>query len=224
MPPTAVVVVGGLLGGLALLALSHVWIVVLSAAVGAVLFGAGINAGGGWILLFFVLGVAVQYGLIKLGQESEERALEPAASEKSLQPTPPVPAQQVAPPKAPENPIQVGPVKAVTAGTADAGVQAVAPRLRARVTLVSGDGARYTIVDGSLVGRSRSCDVRLSDPAVSRRHFRVRHAQGAWFLQDVGSTGGTFVNGRRVEAVRLNPGDRIQIGSSTFTFYPEDVQ
>jgi Mg-chelatase subunit ChlD/N-acetylmuramoyl-L-alanine amidase len=71
---------------------------------------------------------------------------------------------------------------------------------------------------GLVIGRGSACNLRLEDPAVSRQHARIRHATGAWFIQDLNSGGGTFVNGQRVQATRLNPGDQIQIGSSLFTF------
>jgi pSer/pThr/pTyr-binding forkhead associated (FHA) protein len=76
--------------------------------------------------------------------------------------------------------------------------------------------------DGYQIGRGSACDLRLPDHAISRQHARIRYAQGGWFLQDMDSTGGTFVNGQRVGATRLNPGDSIQIGSATFTFGSED--
>ncbi len=69
---------------------------------------------------------------------------------------------------------------------------------------------------GLLIGRGSGCDLRLQERAVSRQHARFRYAQGAWFIQDLGSSRGTFVNGKRIQATRLNPGDQIQIGSSKF--------
>jgi len=71
---------------------------------------------------------------------------------------------------------------------------------------------------GITIGRGASCRLRLADPAVSRRHARIRFAQGAWFLQDQGSAGGTLVNGQRFTAGRLHTGDRISIGNSTILF------
>jgi hypothetical protein len=68
------------------------------------------------------------------------------------------------------------------------------------------------------IGRSRSADLRLADAKVSRIHARIRYAQGAWYIQDQGSAGGTFVNGQRIQAKRLDNGDRIRIGSSEFEF------
>ncbi len=71
---------------------------------------------------------------------------------------------------------------------------------------------------GLLIGRGSGCNLRLPDSGVSRQHARIRYAAGAWFLQDLGSAAGTFVNGQRVQATRLTSGDQIQIGSSVFTF------
>jgi hypothetical protein len=63
-----------------------------------------------------------------------------------------------------------------------------------------------------LLGRSRSCDVVLSELSVSRRHARLIFRDGKWVLQDLASTNGTLVNGRRVGRCELRPGDRVFIG------------
>lgn len=70
----------------------------------------------------------------------------------------------------------------------------------------------------TLVGRSTVCDVQIYDPKVSRRHFLIRYANGAFFLQDQQSSRGTRVNGEPVTATRLKPGDRIEIGDTTMVF------
>ena len=59
----------------------------------------------------------------------------------------------------------------------------------------------------------------LRDPNVSRRHAELRQATaGDWTIVDLGSTNGVKVNGRRVASTRLNAGDRVTVGSTTFTF------
>jgi hypothetical protein len=65
-----------------------------------------------------------------------------------------------------------------------------------------------------LIGRSSRCDVVLSDPSVSRRHARVIFRDGAWVFQDLGSTNGSTLNGRRVGRGELRPGDRLMLGRS----------
>ena len=88
-------------------------------------------------------------------------------------------------------------------------------------TLVSAGpgGEIYQVRDGSLVGRGAGSDVWLRDRTVSRRHARFRYAQGIWFVQDEGSTGGTLVNSVQVSATRLRPGDRVEFGDAIFTFH-----
>lgn len=63
-----------------------------------------------------------------------------------------------------------------------------------------------------LVGRDRSSDVVLTDPAVSRTHARVVFRGSSWIVQDLESTNGTFLNGARVGRSELRPGDRLVLG------------
>jgi pSer/pThr/pTyr-binding forkhead associated (FHA) protein len=73
----------------------------------------------------------------------------------------------------------------------------------------------------TLIGRSKSCDLRICDPKVSRKHFLIRFGDGAFFLQDQDSSCGTYINGKRVMAQRLNDGDRINLGDTTLVFHIE---
>lgn len=65
-----------------------------------------------------------------------------------------------------------------------------------------------------LVGRSSGCDVVLSDPTVSRTHARLILRDGRWVLQDLGSTNGSRLNGRRVGRCQLRPGDELCLGDA----------
>jgi len=69
-----------------------------------------------------------------------------------------------------------------------------------------------------IIGRSRSCDLRIPHSDSSRRHAEIYRAADGYVLRDLGSTNGTFVNGRPVNEHRLEPGDRIQIAGSEMTF------
>jgi len=81
-------------------------------------------------------------------------------------------------------------------------------------------GQRFSLNQSdTLFGRSTRCDVQIPDQKVSRKHFVVRYAQGGYFLQDQGSTGGTLINGEPVEARRLADGDRIDLGDTTLVFH-----
>jgi hypothetical protein len=85
--------------------------------------------------------------------------------------------------------------------------------------LVSGDGRSYPLSIGStVIGRGDQANLRLPDVGISRRHARLDFDGAQVVLTDLGSTNGTMVNGQRVSAVALNPGDMIQLGTTTLTF------
>jgi len=77
------------------------------------------------------------------------------------------------------------------------------------------------LVGGEMLGRSRGCSVRVLDPRVSRRHAVIVEMFERFLLLDVGSTHGTWVNGRRVKEADLRHGDTIQIGDTRMQFLDE---
>lgn len=92
----------------------------------------------------------------------------------------------------------------------------------AHLELVTGDLPVRIIplpTDNFAIGRGSDSDLQLPDRAVSRTHALIRQAQGMWFLQDQESSGGTFVNGIRTPATRLQDGDEIEIGPFRFVFH-----
>jgi FHA domain/Domain of unknown function (DUF1707) len=64
----------------------------------------------------------------------------------------------------------------------------------------------------AMLGRSRACDLVLADDSVSRRHAMVVREGDRIILTDLGSTNGTFVNGRRITQADVQPGDRLRLG------------
>lgn len=77
-------------------------------------------------------------------------------------------------------------------------------------------GERYPLdQDVLFVGRDLQNDIVVADVEVSRRHARlIRQADGSYLIEDLGSTNGTFVNGRRVAGQQaLKRGDVIMLGS-----------
>lgn len=73
-----------------------------------------------------------------------------------------------------------------------------------------------TLVGPTLIGRADDAGWKIADPAVSRRHARVRVRGQAVFIQDLGSRHGTFVNGSRLkpdEEVEIRQGDVIALGT-----------
>ncbi|MCG8653348.1 MAG: GGDEF domain-containing protein [Pirellulales bacterium] len=80
------------------------------------------------------------------------------------------------------------------------------------------DGMMLLEADQFTVGRDALADLVVPDHSVSRRHAElVRHELG-FFVRDLGSTNGTFVNGQLVEEQQLNSGDTIRFGSFLFRF------
>ncbi len=65
-----------------------------------------------------------------------------------------------------------------------------------------------------VAGRGSAVDLTLRDPGVSRRHFEIENLGDRLTIRDLGSKGGTFVNGRQVSESVLAPGDYIEAGSS----------
>ena len=70
----------------------------------------------------------------------------------------------------------------------------------------------------TLIGRSKDCDIRLTDPNVSRRHAEVRQEGASYWILDLGSTNGVTVNGRRQQRAQLQNEDRITVGSTELVF------
>jgi hypothetical protein len=87
-----------------------------------------------------------------------------------------------------------------------------------QATLTLGGKTRTITAPRALLGRSRECEVRVSDANVSRRHAEIRHEDDAWWVVDLGSTNGTLVNGRRSARERLRNGDTITLGSTEIVF------
>jgi hypothetical protein len=84
------------------------------------------------------------------------------------------------------------------------------------------DGTRHEVKQRRVViGRSRDCDIQLSDANVSRRHAELRQEGASYWIVDLGSTNGMEVNGKRVKRAKLRDGDTITIGSTDVTFSRE---
>ncbi|NTW39931.1 MAG: FHA domain-containing protein [Cellulomonadaceae bacterium] len=67
-----------------------------------------------------------------------------------------------------------------------------------------------------LIGRAPSCTLVLDDDYSSSRHARVFPQDGQWYVEDLGSTNGTFVGRERVEApVAIGVGAQLRVGQST---------
>jgi hypothetical protein len=87
------------------------------------------------------------------------------------------------------------------------------------VLVVDGPGTRHVLEQGSnVLGRGTEADIRLPDTGVSRKHVDVQLDGGTVAVEDLGSTNGTLVNGRRVGRQELADGDVIRIGHSVLVY------
>jgi pSer/pThr/pTyr-binding forkhead associated (FHA) protein len=102
-------------------------------------------------------------------------------------------------------------------GTADATARAGAPPV-ARLRIVEPadqKGKTFDLTDEVTVGRASGCQVALNDPTVSQLHARIFRREGRLYVEDLGSSNGTFVNRKKVAApVAIRRGDRIALGST----------
>lgn len=89
------------------------------------------------------------------------------------------------------------------------------------MALSGGEGRSITVQPGAVIviGRSRTCDLCLPYPDVSRQHARVGGRGGGWYVMDLESTTGTFLNGVRLSPatmIAIARGDLLQIGPSAY--------
>jgi pSer/pThr/pTyr-binding forkhead associated (FHA) protein len=63
-----------------------------------------------------------------------------------------------------------------------------------------------------VIGRGRKADLALAEATISRAHAAIGFAFGEFYIEDLGSTNGTMVNGARVEKQQLKTQDEIQMG------------
>lgn len=94
------------------------------------------------------------------------------------------------------------------------------PQRLTKLVITSGPKRGFEIELGTeplSIGRARDADVCIQDDYTSTRHARLLNWDGAWMLQDLDSTNGTFINGERVsQPVELRSGVPVRIGTTTF--------
>ena len=99
----------------------------------------------------------------------------------------------------------------------------VHPELQPRLEVIAAKGLEpgraFDVRSGARLGRAEGSDVRIDDSYASAAHARVYTRAGSAFIEDLGSTNGTFVNGRQItRPVRLEVGDTVRIGDTELRY------
>jgi hypothetical protein len=99
-------------------------------------------------------------------------------------------------------------------GSGGSGAATTSARLRV-VEPAERKGTTYDLTDEVTVGRASGCQVALNDPTVSQLHARIFRRDNRLYIEDLGSSNGTFVNRKKVSSpVALRRGDRIALGGT----------
>jgi adenylate cyclase len=86
-------------------------------------------------------------------------------------------------------------------------------------------GLEFPLDDFNLIGRGKYATIRITDPGISRQHATLRRERGLFWVRDLGSANGTYVNDVAVNVARvLRSGDRVQCGTTAFLFEQDEKE
>lgn len=89
---------------------------------------------------------------------------------------------------------------------------------------VPGRPSLFPLAESITIGRANTCELTLNDSKASRQHARITQQQDDYWIEDLGSSNGVFVNDKRISTVtRLTPGDQILIGDSRLEVVGEHI-
>jgi serine/threonine protein kinase len=85
-------------------------------------------------------------------------------------------------------------------------------------------GQDYAVTDNMVLGRKQTCHVVVDDPKSSREHTRILKEGGMYYVQDLNSSNGTYLNEVRIDRSPLVFGDKIRIGETVLVFMGDPEQ
>ncbi|MCF7838846.1 MAG: FHA domain-containing protein [Candidatus Marinimicrobia bacterium] len=96
--------------------------------------------------------------------------------------------------------------------------------MQLKYTRPDGTTMEFEVTDKPItIGRSPEADLVLMDDRCSRLHCGIRFWDGDFYIKDLKSKNGTFLNGSPIESAKVKPGDRVRIGSITLRFEDENA-
>ena len=179
------------------------------------------------LLLYLFIFMIVRRLSGDLGRGAEPIAMPLKPETPVAAPAPrPMPAQTpapVTPPPRERAPLQPKPAPAEPVDSStrefDYLVSKLRPRLVVQHSKVIDDGKVFQIKSGVTIGRSPRSQIALPDEYVSQTHARIFARRQFLFIEDLGSTNGTFIDGRRIEGEhQIKPGQEIVIGDTIFRY------
>jgi hypothetical protein len=99
------------------------------------------------------------------------------------------------------------------------------PLVNAGPFLTDPNGQEHRLPSQSTtIGRAVECDIVIASKSISRENTRIRREGLHWFVEDLGSTNGTYLNGERtITIMKLRDGDSIKVGDLIFIFHDPDT-
>jgi hypothetical protein len=95
----------------------------------------------------------------------------------------------------------------------------VDPRLEVVAAMGLEPGTEFELGEGATMGRADGSDIPVDDPFASSVHARIFPRGQFMYIEDMGSTNGTYLNGRRLRAAeRLQVGDMVRIGETEYRY------
>lgn len=95
-------------------------------------------------------------------------------------------------------------------------VRVAVPRFVLRGVSGAAFGKTYPVMTQQVIGRQSDCDIAVPSEEISRRHAQVRPVPEGLQVEDLGSSNGTFINGKRVQQGLLKPGEELRLDNIRF--------
>ena len=95
-------------------------------------------------------------------------------------------------------------------------VRIAVPRFVLRGVSGAAFGKTYPVGAAQVIGRSSECDISIASEEISRRHAQVKPSPEGLMVEDLGSSNGTYINGKRVQNGLLKPGEELRLDNIRF--------